>query len=210
MSAPIPPGEPQSNSALIWVLVGCAGLLVLGLCGATGFGVWRYLEASTTAPYPGPAPVPTPMPTPPYPAPPSGPAPGPGPSLPAPPQMGVSPRTVTATVTSVTGSSPVAVGATCGFNVERHTRPDPPGFWCRAQITCGGTLLYGGPSAGFFPCQLFEQPRRDVTGEDDMTTASDTDAAMRIDTRTGTLSIRDDSAGTHGQYTVEARITDVR
>lgn len=204
MSAPIPPAEPQSNNTLIWVLVGCAGLLVLGLCGATGFGVWLYLEDSRTA-----APMPVPTPTP-YPAPPSGPAPGPGPALPAPPQMGASPRTITATVTSVTGSSPVAVGATCGFNVERHTRPDPPGFWCRAQISCGGTLLYGGPSAGFFPCQLFEQPRRDVTGEDDMMTGSDTDAAMRLDTRAGTLSIRDDSAGPHGQYTLEARITDVR
>ena len=117
---------------------------------------------------------------------------------------------VTATVTSVTGTSPVPVGATCGFTVERHARPEPPGFWCRAQISCGGMLLYGGASAGYFPCELSEQPRRDVVGEDDMMTGSDTDAAMRLDTRMGMLTIRDDATGPHGQYTLEARVTDVR
>lgn len=204
MSAPIPPSQPQPQSnTLIYVLVGCASLLVLGLCGATGFGVWLYLEdqAATATPI-APPPV--------YPPGPQNPQPGPGPALPPPPSMGANPRMVTATVTSVTGSSPVAIGATCGFNVERHTQPDPPGFWCRAQIICGGQLLYGGANAGFFPCQLFEQPRRDVVGEDAMMTSSDTDAAMRLDTRAGTLSIRDDNTGPHGQYTLEARINTVR
>lgn len=206
MSAPIPPSQPQPQSnTLIYVLVGCASLLVLGLCGATGFGVWLYLEdqAATATPI-APPPVYPPGPGP------QNPQPGPGPALPPPPSMGANPRMVTATVTSVTGSSPVAIGATCGFNVERHTQPDPPGFWCRAQIICGGQLLYGGASAGFFPCQLFEQPRRDVVGEDAMMTSSDTDAAMRLDTRAGTLSIRDDNTGPHGQYTLEARINTVR
>ena len=71
-------------------------------------------------------------------------------------------------------------------------------------------MLYGGPSAGLFPCELPEQPQRGVVGADDMTSATDTDAAMRLDTRSGTLSIRDDSSGPHGEYTLEARISSVR
>ena len=71
MSAPNPPAQPQSNNKLIWVLVGCAGLLVLGLCAATGFGVWLYVEDSATTATPAPAPYPPPG-VGPAPAPPSG------------------------------------------------------------------------------------------------------------------------------------------
>ncbi len=104
----------------------------------------------------------------------------------------------------------MTVGATCTFDVERHSRAEPPGFWCRAQISCGGVLLYGGPNAGYFPCQLYEEPRRDVVGREDMTTAMDSDAAMSLDTRQGSLVVRDDASGPYGTYSVEARVTEVR
>lgn len=208
MAAPLPPQTPQSNNnALIWGLVGCAGLLILGLCVATGVGAWFYLErveqeaSGPVVTVPGPAQPPGVGPAQP---------PGPGPMLPPPPSMEPNPRMVTATITTTSGTAPVGVGTTCSFAVERHARSAPPGYWCRAQITCGGLLLYGGPAAGFFPCELHEQPRRDVVGRDDSTTAMDTDASMELDTRQGTLTIRDDASGPFGAYSVEARVTDVR
>ena len=41
-------GGGQSNN-LMYVLVGCAGLLVLGLCAATGYGVYIVVEGSRRA-----------------------------------------------------------------------------------------------------------------------------------------------------------------
>ncbi|MEM9069910.1 MAG: hypothetical protein AAGE52_15465 [Myxococcota bacterium] len=198
MAAP-PPPQPQNNT-VIWVLIGCAGLLVLGLCVATGIGVWMYMGQDSTVVTTPPA----------YPQPQPIPQPGPGPALPPPPTMDVSPRMVTASVSSVGGSAPVQAGASCGFAVERHPHPDPPGYWCRAQIVCNGLLLYGGGNSGYFPCSLHDQPRRDVVGRDEQTTAQDTDASMILDTQQGTLTIRDDASGPHGAYTLEARITAVR
>ncbi len=209
MAAPLPPQPPQQKSnTVVWVVVGCAGLLVLGLCVAGGVAYWWFTRETLL----GPDDIPVTFPQGPPPAVPdgSGSGAGSGPMLPPPPAMQPDVRTVSATVTATTGAAPVAVGTTCQFVVERHPRPDPPGFWCRAQISCGGVLLYGGPSAGFFPCELYEQPRRDVVGRDDDTTAADTDAAMSLDTRQGTLSIRDDTSGPHGVYSLEARVTEVR
>ena len=212
MAAPPSPRSPQSDNQTVWVLVGCAGLLILGLCVLAGFGAWLfygYREVSQLgdpAPTPGPALPPDPGPAlPPDP----GPAlpPDPGPVLPPPPAMDQNPRTVTATVTATTGSAPVSVGTSCSFDVERHPRAEPPGFWCRAQIRCAGILVYGGSNAGYFPCELFDEPRRDVVGVDDSTTATDTDAAMSLDTREGTLTIRDDASGPYGAYSIEARVT---
>ncbi|HJL37603.1 MAG TPA: hypothetical protein RMG95_18065, partial [Polyangiaceae bacterium LLY-WYZ-15_(1-7)] len=94
-------GGGQSNN-LMYVLVGCAGLLVLGLCAATGYGVYIVVEGSRRAavappvapPVPAPAPAPPPGPpgVGPVPAPPGGGGPAPGPALPPPPDFGGPPR----------------------------------------------------------------------------------------------------------------------
>ena len=200
-------GTPQGgggNETMVWLLAGCAVLLVLGLCGATGVGVWMYVSEPAVA---VPMPPPTPPPAPPtwQPQPPT----GPGPQLPPPVPGHEPPRTVTAVVTSVSGRSPVVNGATCGFSVER--RPNGGGYWCRTQIVCGGQTLYGDSSQnGFFPCTLHESPRRDVVGTDTETTSQDTDAAMTLDTQRNILRVSDDASGRLGAFTIEARITDVR
>ena len=214
-------GGGQSNN-LMYVLVGCAGLLVLGLCAATGYGVYIVVEGSRRAavappvapPVPAPAPAPPPGPpgVGPVPAPPGGGGPAPGPALPPPPDFGGPPRVVRATVRTVTGSRPAEPGASCSFAVERHARPEPPGYWCRAQILCAGKLLYGGPQSGYFPCTLQEGTRRDVSGQDGQTTSQDTDASMQLDTRLGQarLVVEDDATGPHGEYRLEAEVIEVR
>ena len=187
-----PTAAQGDNTALIWVLIGCAGFLVLGLCGFSGLAVWLYLDRQEefTDPFPAPPPPadPTPFPT---------------------DAVQETPREITATVTNVTGNAPVQVGTMCHFSVER--RPSFDGYWCLTQINCGAARLYGdGVNNGFFNCTLHEQPRRDVVGADTEMTSNDTDAAMQLDTRQGKLQLSDDNAGMHGAYTLEARITDVR
>lgn len=204
--------EGEKDNGALYVLLGCAGLLIVGLCAASGLGVWMVVQRSSVPPvaYPsGPAmPPPVPPPVAPTVPPPGTPLP-PGPALPPPPDFGFSPAIIRATVESVEGTSPVAVGATCEFTVERHARPEPPGYWCRTQIACGGRLLYGGPTAGYFPCELGDSPRT-VVGRDIEATSVDTDAAMELDTTTGVLSVRDDVAGPYGSYAIRARITETR
>lgn len=206
--------EGEKDNTALYVLLGCAGLLVLGLCAATGVGVWMVMEQASSAPpvaYPTPAPIPGPtVPTPPPPIAPTPFPPSTGPALPPPPSF-APPMLVRATIDSIEGASPVAVGTACEFTVERQPSPEQPsGYWCRTQIVCGGRLLYGGPSAGFFPCTLGEGTPRTVVGQDVETTSVDTDASMSIDTSTATLTIRDDSAGPFGAYGVRARITEAR
>lgn len=210
--------EGEKDNGALYVLLGCAGLLVLGLCVATGVGVWMVMEqASTVAPMyptpPGPIPSPSvPSPTVPSPTLPN-PTPFPpptGPALPPPPSF-APPLLVRATIESVEGASPVAVGTTCEFTVEKQPSPDQPsGYWCRTQIVCGGRLLYGGPTAGYFPCTLGEGSARTVVGQDPETTSVDTDGSMMIDTSTSMLTIGDDAAGVFGTYAVRARITETR
>lgn len=210
--APRPPDE--GDSKVLYVAIGCAVFLVVGLCVASGFGVW-YLtqrkEEVVTAPVPAePKPPPQLPQQPPQPGRPivPGPAPG-GPTMPPPPSVPTAPRIVNATVTAVDGSTPVSVGMTCNFNVRRQPRPDMPnGYWCNAQIVCGGKLLYGGPSSGYFPCTVGDSPPS-VVGSDTSTTSSDTDAAIDLNTPGGTLTIRDDGTGVHGQYSLTARIDQV-
>ena len=114
-----------------------------------------------------------------------------------------------ATVTRVSGVRSVSTGTQCSFDVTREDRPDGT-FWCNAQVRCGTTLLYGGAGAGYFDCTLYEQPERHVLGEDPNTSATDRDAAMRIDTLSGELTVRDDASGPLGQFEVVARIDSVR
>ncbi len=209
--APRPPDDKDSK--VLYVAIGCAVFLVVGLCVASGAGVWYLSQrADELATVPVPA-APPPKPPPQQPGQPGrpivpGPAPG-GPSMPPPPSVPTAPRIVTATVTAVDGSAPVSNGATCNFNVRRQPRQDMPnGYWCNTQIVCAGKLLYGGPNAGFFPCTVGDSPPS-VVGSDTMTTEQDTDAAMDLNTPGGTLTIRDDATGTHGQYSVTARIDQV-
>ena len=113
-----------------------------------------------------------------------------------------------ATVTSVTGAAVVTTGQSCEFNVERRDRDDGT-FWCNAQIVCGGHLLYGGPTAGFFPCTLYEGPPRHVAGADPTTTREDQDPAMTLSTVDGTLEIWDDASGPNGEFRVVAHVDSV-
>lgn len=181
----------KNQSTAIWILVGCLGLFFVVVCGAIGAWVLFLRGESDGAPLvePGPAPAPTP-----------------GPGLAPVPE---SPRRVVATVTDVTGNSPVNVGTRCEFDVTRVDRGDGT-FWCNAQVMCGGLLLYGGPNAGFFDCTLYDQPVRHVVGGESNTTSVDSDAAMQLDTLQGTLLVRDDPSGRYGQYSLRARVDSVR
>jgi hypothetical protein len=119
------------------------------------------------------------------------------------------PRRVVATVTSVTGAAPVSPGSACDFAVSRAPRGDGT-FWCNAQVTCGGQLLYGGPNAGFFDCTLYDQPTRHVVGGEGNTTQHDGDAAMQLDTLQGILTVTDDAMGRFGAFSVTAAVQSVQ
>ena len=108
-----------------------------------------------------------------------------------------------------TGNAPVPVGTSCNFVVSAQANAESPsGTLCRAQVVCGGQLLFGGPEAGYFVCTVVEQPPS-ISGSDPSTTAQDgADAAMSIDTATSTLTVHDDG-GVHGAYSVTARIDSV-
>lgn len=195
----------------MWGLIGCAALLVSGLCLATGLGAYWIFSSAPSGPVATPTPVgPTPQPFPQPPQPfPQQPQPFPQqPPLPPPPMPAFRPLGISARVESITGSQPVATGATCSFDVERHALEQPGAYWCRAQIHCGGVLLYGGGQAGYFPCTILEP--RGVFGEDTQTTAQDTDASMQLDTRTRLLTLRDDASGPHGAFDLRAGIESVQ
>ena len=209
MASPLDPAAPlvqhapraSSGNGLLYAAIGCAGFLVVALCVATGLGVWWYTqkqEELATAP-----PV---LPIPDKPLPPDPANPWNGTNSPLPPPPTTAPRSVAATVTEVTGASPVPVGANCAFNVETDANPAAPnGYWCRTQIVCGGRLLYGGPNAGFFPCTMTESPPT-IVGRDDDTTNTDSDAAMELDTGQSRLTVRDDASSANGAYSIVARI----
>lgn len=209
--------EPKdAGGPWIWVAMGCGGLFLIGLCFVPpAFFFLGGDRPSDPVADPGPVPPlpPGPAPAPiPFPAPVPAPAPGPpGPTMPDPPDTPTSTRTVTVRLTAVEGGriSHLRVGSTCSFPVTQSSRTDGT-FWCNAQIRCGGELLYGGPSAGFFDCTLYEQPERHVVGEDRDTTTGDSDGAMRLDTLRAELEIRDDGSGRLGAFTVRATVTGVQ
>jgi len=199
--------EPRSDRTWLMVGVGMGCLFVALLVTCAGTGAAFFLMGGERASAPPPTIV----------------SPLPLPSI-APPSTGVAPPTlvpidpppsaiddgtaiaVHATIATVTGSPGVSVGQTCEFNVERRDREDGSGFWCNAQIVCAGHLIYGGPTAGFFPCTLFYRPTRGVVGADPNTTAQDQDAAMSIDTAAGTLEVWDDAQGPNGEMHITAHI----
>jgi hypothetical protein len=189
-------GRTDRRGTWVWIAVGCGGLLLSLLCIVPPV-VW--VIAHDDEPEVADVPAPTPLPT-----------PAPDPLLPPAPSPGVtSPRHIEAVVEESTGLSAVSVGSTCSFDVTRQDRPDGT-FWCNAQVRCAGQLLYGGPSAGFFDCTLYEQPERHVVGEDPNTTSTDRDAAMRLDTLSSVLTVRDDASGQLGAFSLRARVTSVR
>jgi hypothetical protein len=118
-------------------------------------------------------------------------------------------RRVTFTVTQADNVPNATSGMRCAFDVTRHNKPDGS-FWCNAQIACGTThLLYGGPTAGFFDCTLYNPPELDIVGQDGYTTSEDSDAAMRLNTRAGELEIHDDQSGASGAFTLRGHVTSV-
>ncbi len=201
--------EPKNDNT--WLLVGaaagCGLLMIILLCGVSG-AVFFVRSRSSSGPVTMPTPTPPSMPMPP-----SVPLPPP-PLLPPPLPPGTSgvtdtaPRLVRASVTSVTGSPVATPGQSCEFNVERRDRDDGT-FWCNAQMVCGGHLLYGGPTAGFFPCTLYEGPPRHVVGSDPTTTSEDQDAAMTLSTVDGTLEIWYDASGPNGEFRLLAHVDSV-
>jgi hypothetical protein len=130
------------------------------------------------------------------------------PALPtAPRPTNTSPITITAQVTAITGNPGVSPGTQCVFVVEQHDQSDrPAGYWCRANVMCGLTLLYGGGTSGYFPCTVFDSPRA-VVGIDGDTTSSDTDGSLELDTRAGRLRVTDDASGRLGAFSVDAQVT---
>jgi hypothetical protein len=196
----------KKTSPLVYVAGGCGLLSVFGCCvfGVVGVFYWQEQQNEYAAfddPYaigggggsvdaPGPAPMPLVI------------VPAPMPSA----RM----RTIVATVERVGGTIPVSAGDTCSFSVEvQQTDSTAMGYWCHTIATCNGTALYGGPSNGFFPCAVYDSPPG-VVGEDSETSGSgDTDGSFQLDTRAGTLIMRDDAAGAMGAFRVEARVMSV-
>jgi hypothetical protein len=193
--------------------VGCALLVLCGLCilGAGAVYALRSGEELVRVPEPllGPTGRPTvPLSYQPPPQPPVTPPPIVGPATPLVPGTlgaGTDLRRVRATVTESLGLADVPLGSPCTADVTRHDRDDGT-FWCNAQVTCGARLVYGGAEAGFFHCILYEGTRRDVVGTDAATTAEDRDPAMSLDTVGGTLEVWDDATGPLRGGRLRARI----
>jgi len=196
----------SKRSPVLWVLVGCSGLLLLSMCGFTGAAA--YLAMEPTASIFGQTPEADPGTAPP----PDKPLPGGGGPIAPPGMPGVEatvPIHVQAVVVRTSGAAPAQNGVRCGFAVEQHPREDGS-TWCRTQIACDGRLVYGGRNAGYFDCTFEAGADPLVVGADAMTTRDDGDAAMDLDTPQGSLTIRDDASGPFGVYTMDARVVEVR
>jgi len=200
----------KAESLWIGVGVGCALMIVCGMCIAGAGAVYVVRSGDEMGLPTPPAPVVqgpgSPTTTPPTPPPTTPPVVGPAtPIGPGAPSGGGELRRVRATVTASNGLADVPVGSSCTADVTRHDREDGP-FWCNAQIPCGPRLVFGGADAGFFQCVLYEGARRDVVGSDSMTTNEDQDAAMSLNTVGGTLEVWDDATGRGGQMRMTARV----
>ncbi|NOY94044.1 MAG: hypothetical protein GXP55_22910 [Deltaproteobacteria bacterium] len=193
----------RKGNGMIWVAVGCGGLLLLTLCVATGFGAYFVMDRGSSSPMSSPMPQ-AQQPT----------GPGSGPMMPS--QGGGTPGAtssveVTAAVTVVTGSRPVSEGAICSFRVERLPRSNGAGYWCRTQAVCGGKLLFGGPTAGYFNCRMtVGGGAPEITGGDPDTSSADNDASFAIDTTESSVVLRDDATSQNGEYTLVAHINSLR
>jgi hypothetical protein len=206
--------EKKKQSALVWVLGGCGGVLVLGVC-LTCVGPSAISAVMMGGDLFGSS-VPPAMPaTPVYPY--DAAALTGGPVLPDPsgpirppfafvdPSQDLRPRVVRFVVASASGAPGVTPGMECSAVVERRMRTAAD-YWCKTQVRCGDVLLYGGADHGFFPCQLLMNERRDVTGSDGETFASDGDGAFEIDTTVNRITVRD-VGGALGEFSVVGDVT---
>ncbi len=101
----------------------------------------------------------------------------------------------TATVTSAEGLEGVTAGGQCRVWVSgRET--------CHGRVECGRHTVYGRGSSSF-PCEVQGAA---VRGGEDMVTATDGDAAFRVDSGAGTLTVHDDASGPLGAFSVSARL----
>lgn len=192
----------EDRGPWLWVGVGCAVLFLGALCLIPPAVYFLVLRTTSSDDGPIVAPRdpalgdPALDPT----------VPGPGPTLPPPPAGA---RHIVAEVTEATGLSSVHAGSRCELDVTREERSDGT-FWCNAQIRCAGELVYGGATAGYFDCTLYEQPQRHVVGQDFNTSSGDNDAAMRLDTLRSELEVSDDASGRLGAFLIRARVTELR
>lgn len=207
-----PPDQGTTDdSSRKWIigLAGCGFILFLALLGAVGLGI--YFVANQAEEFVDPSPYP------------EGPPSYPGSGLPnggGKPTLGgggggggvtgPNSRTFTAAVSRVTGpSASMLQGTTCDLRVERVPNTSAPGgYWCHTIVTCGGRVLYGSATQGFFTCTMTGDPPAVIGGET-QTTGVDGDAAFQINSSTGTLSLSDDAAGPVGEYYLEARLGSV-
>jgi hypothetical protein len=207
-------GEKKKQSPLVWVLGGCAGVTLLGLCAmCVGPGIvsWLFtadLFGSSTTPIAYPPPIPA------YDAaglegpvlpPISGPVRPAGGVNDVDPLTDLASRRVVFLITRADGARAPAVGTECTASIERRVE-GTGGYRCHADVTCGATLLYGGESQGFFPCQLVMDPRRNVTGSDTAMTGGDGDALFEIDTTVDRVHLEDDGGGTLGVYNIDGTV----
>jgi hypothetical protein len=202
--------ERKKQSPLVWVLGGCGGVLVLGVCiaciGPSVFGM--AMMGLDDMSFGGTPPVPTPWPVETYDA--AGLTGGPVLPLPAgpirpslaqlDPSQDLAPRRVRFVIASVAQSTRFSVGQECVAVIERRML-EGSDYRCHADVSCGEMVLYGGPSQGFFPCQMLMNDRRDVTGSDDASTEVDGDAEFRIDTTISHIAMRD-TTGALGEYNI--------
>ncbi len=73
---------------------------------------------------------------------------------------------------------------------------------CHGRVECGRHTVYGRGSSSF-PCEVQGAA---VRGGEDMVTATDGDAAFRVDSGAGTLTVHDDASGPLGAFSVSARL----
>ena len=77
-------------------------------------------------------------------------------------------------VTAVTGTAPVAAGATCEVSLS----PSWGNPGCRARVRCGDETLYGAGTSGFLSCEVADgKPTRARDAEQDGDPAVDVDLA---------------------------------
>lgn len=100
-------------------------------------------------------------------------------------------RTLSATVATAVGAAPAASGTSCEIALE----PASGAFDCRAQITCGGTVIYGAGGAGFATCAT--DAAGHVTFMDSTTSPAGGDPILTLTLGTGNGMMTDTSpAGT--------------
>lgn len=185
----------MKNEGVSWGLIlgGCGLMLLTGFCVLVAGVIWYVKKYPTASEELVEAPSEPAYPV--VPAPPT----APGSPLP-------SSKTVKFEVTTVFGDVGVRAGTMCDARID--IRPRDQGYWCNTAVSCGGGLLYGGGTGGFFPCTVTDAPAA-VTGADGETTSSDRDGVFVIDGATSRISISDDANGPRGAFAIEARIVNV-